>query len=125
MIVCYKLFDSSFFRKCERKDLILSKLLNVLTRDANDDAIFREWIMYFLGIVLSNFNQEPSKSTIKDSAFALDVLIFCIVVSTGCAVFIDNEISMKNRIQWIDKFPEALWLLSERSHWSDHMPRVS
>lgn len=101
------------------------KLLLLLTRDAKDDAVFREWIMYFLGIVQSNFNQGQSKSTTKDSAISLDIFIFCIVSFTGCAAFIDNEMNMKNRSQWIDKFPEALWLLSERSHWADHMPRVS
>lgn len=105
--------------------MVLSKLLNLLTHGTDDDRIFREWIMFFLGIVQSNFNQGQSMSTKKDSIFSLDVFIFCIVVSTGCVAFIDDEIGMKNRIQWIEKFPEALWLLSERSHWTDQMPRVS
>lgn len=115
---------SSLFRNDERKDLVLLKLLNLLTCGSNDDGVFREWIMYFLGIVQANFNQGQSISTTKDSVFALDVFVFCIVVSTGCGAFVDNEMSMKNRIQWIDTFPEALWLLSERPHWTDHMPRV-
>lgn len=78
--------------------------------------------MYFLGIVQSILNQGRSVST---SVFSLDVLIFCIVLATGCATFVDNTMSMENRLQWIDKFPEALWLLSERSNWAEHMPRVS
>lgn len=105
--------------------MILSKLLGLLTHESDDDRVFREWIMYFLGIVQSNFNQGETMSTKKDSVFSLDVFVFCIVVSTGCVAFVDNEVSMNNRIQWIDKFPEALWLLSERSHWADQMPRVS
>lgn len=114
-----------FFRNEDRKDLVLSKLFTLLTNESNDDAVFRDWIMYFLGIVQSNFNQGHSASTKKDSVFSLDVFVFCIVVSTGCVAFVDDEINMNNRNQWIDKFPEALWLLSERPHWADHMSRVS
>lgn len=112
-------------RNNERKDLILSKLFILLTHESNDDGIFRDWIMYFLGIVQSNFNQGESTSTTKDSVFSLDVFVFCIVVSTGCVAFVDNEINMENRAQWINTFPEALFLLSNRSEWGIHMPRVS
>lgn len=122
----FKLFISSIqnnSRKTERKELVLSNLLHLLTCNTNDDAVL-EWNMYFLGIVQTNFNQGPSESVKKDCSFSLDVLTFCIVLSSGSAVFVDNEITMRNRIQWIHMLPEALWLLCERSQWAEHLPRV-
>lgn len=120
-IICFKNIHSD----TERKELLLSKLLDLLVTDRDESAL-SEWLMYFLGKVQSNFNQGSNmENTVVHSLFSLDLFIFCIVVTAGCAIFVDAELNMKNRIQWLEQFPDALWLLSKRSTWTGHMPRVN
>lgn len=75
--------------------------------------------MYYLAKVQSNIHNDSTHSL-----FSLDLFMFCIVVVSGCVSFITNGMSMSNRIEWLNKFPEALWMLSKRSSWDAHMPRV-
>lgn len=96
--------------------------LHSLLMHCNDDVTVSDWIMYFLGKVQSNFNQ--SKDSRGQSLFALDVFVFSLVVIAGCAAFVDNELGTANRLQWLDKLPESLWLLSKQPHWNVHLPRV-
>lgn len=112
-----------FFRIDEGKELLLAKLSNLLINRC-DEMDLCEWIMDFLGIVQSNFRQESTNSNIARSEFSLEVFIYCIVTFTGCATFVDDEINLKNRTRYLNKFPEALWQLSKRSNWTYHMPRV-
>ena len=95
-----------------------------LLMERRNESFATEWIMYFLGKVQSNLHNNSTHENIGHCLFSLDLYIFCIVVVSGCASFVTNEMSMSNRIQWLNKFPEALWLLSKRSIWDDHMPRV-
>lgn len=122
--VCNVSIDvSNFFRNAERKALLLKTMLNLLMKWCNDSAL-SEWLMHFLGKVQSKFNQEYTKDSLAHSLFSLDVFIFSLVVVTGCATFIDDELSLKNRLSWLNKLPEALWLISKEPRWCDHMPRV-
>lgn len=82
------------------------------------------WIMYMLGKVQSNFNQEHTERSFAHSLFLFDTFIFILVVVTGMAIFIDDDLNLNNRMHWIEKFPEALWFLSKRPQWDDQMPRV-
>lgn len=118
------IFFQHIYSDTERKELLLSKLLDLLVTDRDESAL-SEWIMYFLGKVQSNFNQGSNMENIANSLFSLDLFIFCIIVTAGCAIFVDAELNMKNRIQWLEQFPDALWLLSKRSTWTGHMPRVN
>lgn len=83
-----------------------------------------EWIMYFLGKVQSDLTQETTKDNTPRNWFPLDLFMSCIVIVAGCDIFINEELSVKNKMNWLKKFPEALWLLSKRSNWNSHMPRV-
>lgn len=107
----------------ERTNQLLRKMLDLLEEQCNDGA-FIEWIMHFLGKVQSNFIQMQSIDSFERSLFCLDVFSFCLVVVAGCQTFITHELSLKNKFIWINKLPEAVWLISKTSQWSDHMPRV-
>lgn len=111
------------FRDQERKEVLLSKISNLLLKDT-DDASICDWIVYLLGKVQYNFTSDESNSRIENSLFCLDLFIYCIVFTSGCAVFLTDGSSLKNRLQWLNKLPEALWLLAKRKHWTQHMPRV-
>lgn len=111
------------FRIDERKQLLLASLSNLLI-NCRDECDLCEWMMDFLGIVQSNFRQEPTKNNIDHSEFSLQVFIYCIVTVTGCAAFVDDEISLQNQTRYLNKLPEALWQLSKRPIWTYHMPRV-
>lgn len=80
--------------------------------------------MFFLGMVQSNLTQNITKDHNSHGLFSLDLFMFCMVVSTGCATFINDELSVKNRMRWLNKFPEALWIISKRPTLTGHMPRV-
>lgn len=103
--------------------MLLSKLSNLLITNGNEMA-FSEWVMVLLGKVQSSFSQNVTKETIGHSLFLLDLLVFCIVTNTGCAAFVNDDLSMKNQVKWRNHFPEALWLLSKRLNWAPHIPRV-
>lgn len=107
-----------FFRDNHRKDLLLAKLSDLLVA-SSDEVALSQWIMYFLGKVQSNLTQDHA-----ERLFSLDLFVFCIIVISGCASLVDNELITKNRLKWLNLFPEALWLVSQRTNWSDHMPRV-
>lgn len=91
--------------------------------ECRDDCASSEWIMFFLGKVQSNLKQDL-KDNIYHRLFSLNLFVFCVVVVSGCATFVNGELTLSNRLLWLNKFPEALWLLSKRSTWSSHMPRV-
>lgn len=116
------IYSQILHRDGERKDELLIKMSKLLM-ECRDDNTSSEWIMYFLGKVQSNLHQDL-KENIHQRLFSLNLYMFCIVVVSGCAVFVNNELSMSNRLQWLNKFPEALWLLRKRSSWTSHMPRV-
>lgn len=83
-----------------------------------------EWVMYLLGKVQSNLNQDATKENVVRSLYSLDLYMFCIVVLGGGSIFINDDLNMHNRLLWLKKFPESLWLLSKRPIWATHMPRV-
>ncbi|XP_055302054.1 focadhesin [Sitodiplosis mosellana] len=107
----------------ERKEELLMTISDLLMEWQNE-RFTSEWIMYFLGKVQSNLNQDSTKETMVHSLFSLDLYMFCIVMVSGCATFVNDELSMNNRMRWLKKFPEALWLLSKLSSWDNHMPRI-
>lgn len=116
------IFNDPFHRDAERKEDLLMAISNLFMERRNERFII-EWIMYFLGKVQSNLSS--SEQNIDCSLFSLDLYMFCIVMASGCAAFItDDKLSMSNRMQWLNTFPEALWLLSKRPSWDKHMPRV-
>lgn len=110
------------FRNDERKNEFLAEVLNLLTNN-RDETSLNEWIMYFLGRVQSNLSQETTNDG-APSFFSLDMFMLCVVVGAGCATFVTDKLNMANRIQWIDKFPEAVLLLQKRPIWTNHLPRV-
>lgn len=114
-------FSSVHCSDMERKETLLAKLLNLLLTWNNENTLI-EWIMYFLGMVLSYLNQ--SQDHLSHDIFVLELFMFSIVVATGCAAFVDENLGIRNKICWLNRFPEALWLLSKRQNWTFHMPRV-
>ncbi|XP_031635799.1 focadhesin [Contarinia nasturtii] len=109
--------DSTVDRK--RKDDLLVEISN-LSAQRYSESTLSDWIMYFLGKVQSDLSQDNSVRI----PFSLDLFMFVIVIAAGCDIFVSAPLSINNRKQWLNKFPEALYLLSKRSNWTCHMPRI-
>lgn len=121
--LCTFLFHSNsflIFSDRKRKDDLLAEVSNLSALRHNESTL-SDWIMYFLGKVQADLSQDTNAI---GSLFSLDLFMFFIVIAAGCDAYIKEELSLNNRIQWLNKFPDALYLLSKRSSWNYHMARV-
>lgn len=99
------------------------KITELLLKD-KDNTKLCEWLAFFLGKVQANFTSDAKNKKLEHSLFCLDLLIFCLVLTSGCSIFLNGEYGLENRQQWLNKLPEALWLLTKQKCWTEHMPRV-
>lgn len=110
------------YRDREQKDLILGKISKSIRHWNNDNEIC-DWTMFLMGKTLALLSAEVNSNNISTAHFSLDIFLCNIVLASGCDV-IDGELNLENRKNWINRFPEALWLLSERDHWNENLIRV-
>lgn len=113
----------STFSDRERKEILLLKISELLLMD-KDDTKLCEWLAFFLGKVQANFTADAKNENLEHSLFCLDLFIYCLVFTSGCSIFLSGEHSLENRAKWLNKLPDALWMLTKRKYWNEHMPRV-
>lgn len=77
-----------------------------------------DWLLYSMSKTQAHLTVDSSQGL-----FSLDFFIYAIVIATGCEVFCP-PLRVANSMDWLDRLPLALDMLSKSPQWSGNIARV-